>query len=976
MTKITKRHTPEITEDMLSSALVTKVNTIGEGATNAKVFIPTLATDFTSPNIANANKIWEVQTDIDLAGGSFTAPTNITIFLNGGNVLNIGTFIGNNTSFKFVNEDSVFDLFDATVSGTFRGKQFLATNFGAIDDNLDTTDNYQIGKTLVDIVNSVGGTLIWNKKNTGKYWASVKNYALDSPFFPTSNNEAWIVGNGNNYITIKHESNVEIITITNDLPSSCRYMFHNTRGSKILGGTLRGDRYRHQYKREILVTSGASSTSSITLTINIPDPYKDVSASETVILNESIPLTASNSNNNALEIANYINNSLGSQGFVAEATNNNVVFYKEGSDFEIAINEESTGALFTLTQSPYEWGHAIFMSSNTFFNKTGGGIKIKEFHGDAFSGTQQGNGTSNINFSHLTNGFIDEFGVADNLNTDYYYLTTTRTLPTPHEWFSFAPNAMASTDLLHFKYWMIYYDANDNFIEKSPTLIPYESYYPRVMGDDRPAIAKYRILVENNGTNISNFYYFINSRSYAIGNIYEDFEIAHTRRQGISNPGIDFIIRNFIIRDVGGQEPQFAIDIEDDHKHPMGWMIDKGVFFNNGNGDIIVKGASNGVISNCFHKQNSWNPRSQEELGLALDTGYSRQLKIYGNTYEYKKVVVDINMNFNNNTLIYSKIYARPGGSMIHDNYLINSSINDATRIGENNSQSSGGNSPSYVYNNIFKINDGWGNDSFIVNTNNIIWFNNRYDFNDKVINHASINDESLRTVYINGTSSNYIRSDINTTLLNKGNTKGTTVTGIVIQPSNLHALGWPEYASDIKDFSLESSLIVQSGVQKDFKIKDGEIRGWLHLALNQWLTDGTGDFNTIQISDVEVRVPVETSANTGYLKNSFYGGTQIQHFLRTKTNANLNLIIKDCTFIMDDTNVGLFMYLGHRGYTKFINCTFIAVTAQTIDFTSIGAEKTVGVYTNANTGAITNINPTNKNISFVYRAGDTEVLY
>lgn len=940
---------------------------------NAKVFIPTSPTDFTSPDIANANKIWEVQTDIDLEGGTFSPPANVAIFLNGGNVLNIGTFVGNNTSWQFITDDSVFDLFSAAVSGTFKTKNYIATNFGAIDDNLSTTDNYQVGKNLLDIANSVGGTLVWNKKDTGKYWASVQPSALDSPFYPTSNDVSWFVGNGNDYVTVKHEAGVEIITITNDLPSTARYIFYNTRGSQVLGGTLRGDRYRHRYNREILVSTAATSASSITLTITVPDPYKDITTLETLV--ETIPLTLSNANTNASEIADYINTNLGADGYVATATANNVVFYKEGVDFTIAVDAGTTGGVFTLTQSPYEWGHAFFMSSKTFFNKIGGGIVMTEFHGDGISGGQQGNGTSNILTAHLTNGYIDEFGVADNLNTDYYYLTTPRTLPTPHEWFSFAPNAMASVDLLHYKYWMLYYDVNDNFIEKSPTLIPYESYYPRVMGDDRPAIAKYRILVENNGTNISDFYYFVNSRSYAIGNVYEDFEISHTRRQGISNPGIDFTIRNFIIRDVGGQEPQFALDIEDDHKHPMGWMIDKGHFWNNANGDIIVKGASNGTISNCFHKQDSWNPRFQDSKGLALDTGYGRQLKIYGNTYEHKKVHLDINMNFYGNNLFYSKVYARQGGSLISGNYLINSSVNDGTKVNETNSQSAGGNSLTYVYNNIFKINDGWTNDDFIVNTNNIIWNNNRYEFNDKVTNHGAIADESLRTVVINDTGDNRLRADKTTTLDNKGTSKGTVVTGLSMQPSNLHRLGWPEYASNLEDFKIEGSLRIWSGIQKDFKIRNGEVSGWLNLELTQWLTDGVSAFNTIKVKDVDIRVPIEIDANEGHLNNTQYGGANLQALLRTKLDANLNLVFNDCTFIMDDTSTGLFMYLGHRGYTKFINCTFIGATSQTIDFTSSGAFG-IGVHTGTNTGPITNINPTVDNVSFVYRAGDTEVTY
>jgi hypothetical protein len=91
---------------------------VGGGTSNPNIFIATLATDFTSPDVANQNKIWELQTDIDLGNAVVDLSSyNITFKDGGGQLTNFTSIdLGD---FKVDNgEDAV--LFDQ--SGTIAGE--------------------------------------------------------------------------------------------------------------------------------------------------------------------------------------------------------------------------------------------------------------------------------------------------------------------------------------------------------------------------------------------------------------------------------------------------------------------------------------------------------------------------------------------------------------------------------------------------------------------------------------------------------------------------------------------------------------------------------------------------------------------------------------------------------------------------------------------------------------------------------------
>lgn len=931
------------------------------GAGNANITIANTPAEITA---AGTNAKVEIQNEVDLTS-DFTLPAGTTLIFTTGFIDDNGwDFDWNGGAVKFNGKAKGFDMRNGTMTGnvTLLNDKIYASNLGAVDDGLESTDNHQLGLNFMHIANQ-NGYGVFNKQSTGIYYTSVYDtnvfVAGQSPFYPNDFTQNWKIGNGYNGVTIELEGGVEIRSIRNDLKTSCIFKFYNTRNSTLKGGTLRGDRYVHRYNREIDVDVAVTSANNVTLTIREPDLHNPVIILNTIV--ETIPVTVGTIDNTATEIANYINTNLGGQGYVATASGGNVTFYKEGLDFSFDIDAGSTGATFTETESPYEWGHGIYMDSYSLFC-TVSDLKSTEFHGDGLTGAQQGNGTTAITQADLTQGFIDENGVVDNGNTGYYYLTTPRDLPSPHEWFSFAPNAQASNDLLHNKYWIIYLDENDNFLEKSKTLIPYERYNPRQYKDGRPEVAKYQILVENNGTNISNFNYFVNSRSYTIANTFRNLELSWNRRHASANPGTDVTFENCLIHDNSGQEPRGGINFEDDHKHPNGWRIIGCEFWNNANFDIILKGATNGLIQgNIFH-QDSWNVRlGWDDKGLAIDTGYGRNITITQNQFRHKRVHIDIGTIFSNNQLFYSRVHARAGGSIISNNLLENSTINDGTSINEFNSQSAGGNTKNFAFNNVHKITDGWGNRRFIDQAGSIEWRNNLYFFNDKSTNQSTLNDPSLREVRINSTSSNYMRADRVTVDdgVHDANDVGTEVYDLKTADALRHQVGWTVYASDFKDFYIDGNLIIDNGFEKSFKITNGTINGWVNLILNEFPDDGTGTFKTIIIRNVDINVPEEIDATNGVLNNTAFGSTQWTNLFKTAENKNVNLIFDGVTFNCEDSATNRFFYFGHRGTTLLKDCYFLAKNANSIDFTQRGSEGTSGVYRSATNGIITVDNPT-----------------
>lgn len=940
------------------------------GSTNANIFVPTLVTDFTTPDPTNANKIWEIQSTIDLAGGNFSPPANITLSFKGGEILNVGNFVGDNTSFEFINEDLGIDLFDATVTGTFTVDFMYTSNYGADDRDLASINNFNVVKQMLFMINQNSGTLYFNKVTDGFYRRDQYIDHYGSPFFTNGagNENLWLVGNGYDYVTVTGDAKIK--SNPSNMYRSSIFIPYNTVGSVVENLHFIGDRFDHLYDKQIAFTSAATSAGNVRIRIIEHPQFKDNNTQKEI--NELIPLTLSNVATNVTEVMNYINTDPDFSDWTATNVTGNELEIRgqPGQYSTILFTDETSGAVVTADIGRlFEWGHGVVFGSlandciirNNIF---------EAFHGDAIGKKDQGNGNYSITDAHLTRGFIDEFGVVDNGNLDYYYLTVTRDMPTPHQWFTFFPGASTSVYLKSFRFWMVFYDANDVFIEKSSTLTPYDVYeYP-------DNYKKYRLVVDDNGTNVTDFRWFITAPSFPFGGIIENNEFRLNRRHGITNPPVrSKILYNHFYKNTG-VDPQGGINIEDYGKKVSEFLI-KGNVFDEGNKfDISIKGANRVIV------EGNWFKNGVEDLNddydtqtLAITTSFARNTKIINNYFVNKSTNVDLSTEFSGNNLTNSVIDVRSGGAVVSNNLFINSRLRSGAPGGFVSEGLMSGHS--YVRDNIFYINEDWGNSSFIDEDNTLRRDNNKFIFNHKATQHAPLNEENLRLVELQGASKNYMRSQRTIPLGEPytGTSSNESIEGIQAIATQSHYVGWTMYAAPISNISIGTSLKIESGYPKSFTIDGGEINGWLWLDLEQYGTDGVGDFETITVKDLIINVPANIDANEGFLNNSQYGGTQLQNLVRVTQDKNVNLVFENCTFKTDDTTTGLFMYFGHRGTTILDNCTFSSPTAQTIDFTTGGAAKTINIHRGPNTGDITNINPTTNNISFTYRGSDTGLI-
>jgi len=933
----------------------------GGGASNLNINPVTSLAELLA--VTGVNEIIDVQEPITLLANYQIPSGQQWIFSTG--YVDIDTFQldFNGASLNFNSKIKGLDLSGGTVIGdvTLLNDILYASNIGALDD--DTFDNWQSIFNALHIVNQNGATLKFNKQTAiAIYYLEVYDDTHASPFFTNgfSNDNTLVVGNrnyGDSYdgIEVTSESGVKIRTFAGSQLGSSVFSYYNTFGSSIHNNHFIGDRYSHFYDEEIKVIGAATSAGNVRLVIKEYEDFENTNVTKEI--NELIPLTLSNQATNRQEVIDYINTNAAFSDYTATAlagNDNNITIRTTAGQYTDAFfTDVDSGATVSYSSSYYEWGHCIVQDSRAVKCITDHNT-IEQYHGDGIAKQEQGNGTAAITFAHLTQGFIDETG-AISASTDYYY-SDIRDMPSPHDWFRFGANTATSVKLLHFKYWMVYYDdaGTPAFVEKSPTLTPYDIYkYPT------SKFKKYRIVVENSGTDMSEFNYFINSPSIPEGGVISHNKFYENRRHAVTNVIDNQVVEYNEFYRNSGISPQIELNVEDWSKRAGGQIIRHNIFYTSNVACISLKGCTGvQIYGNRFlqgsHQLNSgydWNIKT-----LAITVSYARDSKIYNNYFTNRNTYTDIMTQSYNNFYTNSVLAMRTGGGYIRNETFVNSRIGDG-RIGGVDTEGLGGYGIPDFENCKFYINDDWGNASFITESNGIHHKNIKYYFNDKASNHYAITDNDLRLVYFADTSKNYMRADEPTSNngAHDGSYIGTFVYNALVVPNMLHRVGWEQYACNNKDFYHSIPLKIVNGYEKSFKIKDGEINGWFWLGLNEFPTDGIGTFKTVTIEDVDVIVPPNIDATEGFLNNSKYGsGITLQNLLRVTQDVNVNLIFKNCSFISEDTTTGLFMYLGNRGTTDFIDCTFDAPQAENINFTSTGAEITSGVYAGVNTGAIT----------------------
>lgn len=191
---------------------------IGSGSIN--VFTPTSKTDL--ENVANVNKIANIQTDIDLGGLDVSLADGLTLYSSGGKLTNYGTITCSNTNFGAKDIDTVIIDDSGTITGTFNIKEIWCKWFGikdtsesALYDNHNAFDNiFRIG---------INKTIYLNE---GLFYVGVfeiSRFSYPRPNLTITGNSTHFIGMGMYNSTIKALPNdalvKSVVLVVRDAPN-------------------------------------------------------------------------------------------------------------------------------------------------------------------------------------------------------------------------------------------------------------------------------------------------------------------------------------------------------------------------------------------------------------------------------------------------------------------------------------------------------------------------------------------------------------------------------------------------------------------------------------------------------------------------------------------------------------------------------------------------------------------------------------
>lgn len=153
----------------------------GGGSPDPNIFVPTLVTDFTAPSAANANKIWDIQTDIDLTAGDFDLSVNlpnVKLSFSSGTLTTTGTITGNNTIILGMFKDQIYIPDSALFAGTFDCRDISAHWFGMKDNTVSALyDNKPAIKNALFVANVSKFCKVHIYKGTDIFYVSTSEYA-------------------------------------------------------------------------------------------------------------------------------------------------------------------------------------------------------------------------------------------------------------------------------------------------------------------------------------------------------------------------------------------------------------------------------------------------------------------------------------------------------------------------------------------------------------------------------------------------------------------------------------------------------------------------------------------------------------------------------------------------------------------------------------------------------------------------------
>ncbi|MEM7485030.1 MAG: hypothetical protein AAF348_07460 [Bacteroidota bacterium] len=228
--------TPAEIVGAVDSELGTGWKTGGSGSSNPNIFIPTSASDFTSPSVSNQNKTWEIQSVIDLGNASIDLSThNIKLKDGGGQLTNFTDINLGNFSTEGNPNARYFDQ-SGTVTGYCTDGSVYVEWFGPnknghlMDNTVDPTGPAVLNGALPDHIAIQNAMRV--SKDSDNNWGTIH--------FPP--NSTLMQGDGTNPEYQSTNSYIEYeggtANITNDVSNSATFAIDNVIGNVPVGNAV------------------------------------------------------------------------------------------------------------------------------------------------------------------------------------------------------------------------------------------------------------------------------------------------------------------------------------------------------------------------------------------------------------------------------------------------------------------------------------------------------------------------------------------------------------------------------------------------------------------------------------------------------------------------------------------------------------------------------------------------------------------
>jgi hypothetical protein len=375
--------------------------------------------------------------------------------------------------------------------------------------------------------------------------------------------------------------------------------------------------------------------------------------------------------------------------------------------------------------------------------------------------------------------------------------------------------------------------------------------------------------------------------------IFSPDEVINCVRQGVSNLSPYSKIRNVRFERIGRRydgtvgSPAYAIDIEDGYALLNNIDINDNYFGNTARGSIILKGTRNiNIYNNIFPYPNiaGWDANRTISLRYGYNTSFTGN-SVFGHPIDLGRGDSMSSNRLENLTISYTL-----------ENEVIEGEINNKNISFLPNSADVG-NGFTYFRNNYWKYDKPLDPSVFIFTHRrkaNVIRENEIFDFQGNTT--STLN--RLSTV-INGEAG-----------ISQGYVKNVIIKNIKPADGN-GAIVW--VYQKLEDFSISMGLDIRGGSSQNLKWNNINLEGNLFLTLNDFANTNTGNFNTLEINNLNIEILTAVELNSGVFA---FGSTQ----------KDINIIVKDSSFkikIGTNGNADDFLGLLNNGSKHFINTTF-----------------------------------------------------